>query len=163
MQNNSSSMFNSESSGEKEKVFRGAITIFYKSENENLKYLVVENTKTGNISFVSGAQEEADQSLEDAAQREIKEELGLEPDGYQLIETDVKHEFVFGPKKLKRAGHKGAYQVFIADASALEEIGHTEELSSMKWMTEEKVLMSLTFQDLKEVFEKAVKEIKSIK
>lgn len=35
----------------------GAITIFCKKNEETVQYLVVKNTETGNISFISGAKE----------------------------------------------------------------------------------------------------------
>jgi hypothetical protein len=118
---------------EKEKIFQGTITVFYKKTKEGLLFLVAENTETGNISFVSGAKEDEDQSLEDSAQRENTEELGSNPD---------------------------SYQVFISDLTNADfEVSHTEELKSLNWMTEKEVLHSLTFPDMKEVFEKTVKAI----
>lgn len=153
---------NKEQNAEKEKKFYGAITVFYKNTNEGLLFLIAENTKTGNISFVSGAQEDEDQSLEASAQRENIEELGLNPDQYELRKIDVKHEFVFGPKKKERAGHKGEYQVFVSDLTNADfEVSHTEELKSLKWMTEKEVLHSLTFPDVAEVFKKTVEAVRS--
>jgi len=151
---------NKEQHQEKEKTFRGAITVFYKKTNEGLLFLIAENTKTGNISFVSGAQEDEDQTLEVSAQRENIEELELQPDQYELKKIDVKHEFVFGPNKKERAGHKGSYQVFVSDLTNADfEVSHTEELRSLKWMTEKEVLHSLTFPDVVEVFKKTVDAI----
>jgi len=146
---------------EKEKIFYGAITVFYKKTGEGLLFLIAENTKTGNISFVSGAKEDDDQSLEASAQRENIEELGLQPDQYELKKVDVKHEFIFGPNKKERAGHKGSYQVFVSDlTNANFEVSHTAELKNLKWMTEKEVLDSLTFPDVAEVFQKTVDAIK---
>lgn len=146
---------------EKEKIFYGAITVFYKKTNEGLLFLIAENTKTGNISFVSGAQEDDDQSLEASAQRENIEELGLHPDQYELKKVDVKHEFVFGPNKKERTGHRGLYQVFVSDLTDTDfEVSHTEELKNLKWMTKKEVLNSLTFPDVAEVFKKVVETIK---
>ena len=146
---------------EKEKIFYGAITVFYKTTNEELLFLVAENTKTGNISFVSGAKEDEDQSLEESAQRENVEELGLQPDQYELEKVDVRHEFVFGPNKKERAGHKGMYQVFVSDLTNADfEVSHSEELKSLRWMTEKEVLRFLTFPDVAEVFKKTVETIK---
>jgi 8-oxo-dGTP pyrophosphatase MutT (NUDIX family) len=146
---------------EKEKVYRGAIAIFYKKIEGEPRFLVVQNTETGNISFVSGAEEDVDSgSLKASAQREIEEELGLKSVEYKLIPTETRHEFIFGEKKKERAGHKGSYHVFLSDLSGLnEEVGHTGELKSVKWMTEEEVLNTLTFDDLKEVFKDATKNI----
>lgn len=74
---------------------------------------------------------------------------------------DVRHEFVFGPNKKERAGQKATYQVFVSDLThANSEVSHTEELKSLKWMTEKEVLHSLTFPDVAEVFKKTVAAIK---
>ena len=152
---------NIEKNMEQEKIYHGAITMFYKKTNKGLLFLVAENTETGNISFVSGAQEDEDQTLEISAQRENIEELGLQPDQYELKQIDVKHEFVFGPKKKERAGHEGSYQVFVSDLTNADfKVSHTNELKSVKWMTKEEVLHSLTFPDVKEVFQKTFEVIK---
>jgi 8-oxo-dGTP pyrophosphatase MutT (NUDIX family) len=137
-----------------------AITIFCKKELENLKYLVVQNTETWNISFISWAQEIEDQNTIDTAKREVKEELNIDPEKYKLITTSVKHEFVFWPNKKERAWKNGSYQVYRADWSDIESINHTKELKMATWMTKEDVLKTLSFDDLKKVFEEAIWEIK---
>ncbi len=137
-----------------------AITIFCKKELENLKYLVVKNTETWNISFVSWAQEAEDKNTIDTAQREIKEELNIESEKYKLISTSVKHEFIFWSNKKERAWKNWSYEVFRADWSKLESIEHTKELRMATWMTKDEVLKTLSFDDLKEVFEKTIWEIK---
>ncbi len=145
---------------EKEKIFRGALTIIYKNIDGEKLFLVVENSKTGNITFVGGAEEKSDKGiLETTAWREIKEELNINPDKYILNYTPVTHDFVFGSKKVSRAGCKGCYQVFTADISNIPEINHTTELKGLKWMTANEVLSTLTFEDLKEVFKNIIKTI----
>lgn len=136
-----------------------AITIFCKKDREKVQYLVVKNTETWNISFVSGGKEYKDKNLLDTARREIKEELNIDPKEYTLIPTSIKHEFVFWEKKKERAGKNGSYQVFWADGSKLGAIHHTEQLSKTTRMTKEDVLETLTFEDVKEVFERATWEI----
>jgi len=140
----------------KNKICYGALTIFYKIMNGQKYYLVVKNTKTGNLTFVGGAKEEWDDNLITTAQREILEELGLNKNQYKLISTTVKHEFIYGPNKKERAGLKGSNQVYLADLSDIKEINYTKDLKSVEWMTKEQVLNSLTFKDLKDVFNKAI-------
>lgn len=151
--------FHPEKQPEQEKIYYGTLTLFYKKSGGQTLFLVVENTKTGNVSFVAGAAEDSDRTLEASAQREISEELGLSPDEYRLLPTDVTHEFVFGQNKPERAGHHGSYQVFLADVSTLPEISHTAELKSAHWMTKEETLRSLSFPDLQEVFRRAAELI----
>jgi 8-oxo-dGTP pyrophosphatase MutT (NUDIX family) len=144
----------------KEKIYFGGIAILYARENGELKFLVVENAETKNITFVSGAKEDIDSSETDTMNREIVEELGLNTDNIKLEDTGVKQEFVFGPKKKERAGHKGSYTVFLGDVSDISsQISHTKELSGIKWMSKEEVLNRLTFPDLKDIFVKATEDL----
>ena len=149
--------------GKDEKTYEGAITIFYKRENNQVLYLVVENSETGNHTFVSGAKEDMDESLQDTAKRENKEELGIESSEYVLVPTSIQHEFVFGSKKKSRSGSKGSYLVFVSDLSSANEVSPTDELKSAKWMTKDEAASSLTFPDLREVFLNTVKEMEKIR
>jgi 8-oxo-dGTP pyrophosphatase MutT (NUDIX family) len=133
----------------------GAISIFYKNTSPRT-FLVVENAETRNITFVSGAQEPQDESIEDTALREIREELGITVGISQLMKTTVKHKFIFSSKKVERTGKRGEYTVFLIDASKLHIETHTKDLQQVNWMTEEEVLQHLTFEDLKDVFRKAI-------
>ncbi|HEX8946898.1 MAG TPA: NUDIX domain-containing protein [Candidatus Paceibacterota bacterium] len=147
---------NNSESREKEKVFYGGIAMLYRMRGGEREYLVVENTETGNISFVSGAQEDTDASAEAGMQRELEEELSVRRGEIALTPTDVRHEFVFGPKKKERAGHPGSYQVFLADVTNISDsISHTKELRGVRWLRKDEVLDALTFPDVKDVFLKA--------
>jgi len=139
--------------------FYWAIIIFYRENKWFFQYLVVKNAETWNISFVSWAQEQQDKDLMDTAKREIQEELNIDSSEYELIPTSVKHEFTFWPKKKEREWKKGSYQVFRADWSKFKFINHSDQLDTTSWMTKEEVLNALPFDDLKEVFEKAILEI----
>ena len=145
---------------EKEKSYEGAITIFYKKLNNEFLFLIVKNNETKNVSFVSGAKEDFDKNLAESAKRENEEELALSPEQYELEKIEVKHEFVFNKNKKERAGKKGSYQVFVSNLTDADfDIKHTQELKSAEWMTKKEVLNSLTFQDLKDVFLEATKNI----
>ena len=135
-----------------QKTYLGSIVVFYKTIDRDTSYLVVQNTDTWNISFVSGAKEEKDISLQDTAKREVWEELRIDPSLYVLKETAIKHEFVFGPNKKERAWCSWSYTVFIADGIWLWTIHPSKELKSAVWMTAEQVLDALSFDDLKQVF-----------
>ncbi|MFA5870839.1 MAG: NUDIX hydrolase [Candidatus Paceibacterota bacterium] len=146
---------------EKKKVFQGGIAIIYRKNGSDLEFLVVENSKTKNISFVSGAKEELDNSEIDSIIREIKEELDFDIERSKLEPTETKHDFIFGSKKENRAGCRGLYQVFLVDASDISSsITHTEELRNIKWLKRNEVLETLSFPDLKSVFSEATKNLK---
>jgi 8-oxo-dGTP pyrophosphatase MutT (NUDIX family) len=131
--------------------YYGVIVIFYKNTSEGAHYLTVKNAQTGNVTFLSGAQE-GDEPLHETARREIREELAIEPDTYSLTPTEVYQNFVFDENKKERAGARGSYQVFVADAATLGEIRPTKELKEIWWKNEAETLAALTFEDLKEVF-----------
>jgi len=143
----------------KERIFYGALIIFYKKIDNQTIFLVAKNAKSGNTTMVGGAKEDSDQSLESCAQREILEELGLVSDQYHLQSTTIKHEFVFGSNQPERAGKPGSYKVYLADVSHLENIKHTDELREIKWLNKNEAIDSLSFPDLKEVFKKAINNI----
>jgi len=144
----------------KEKIFLGSIGLIYRKKDGQLEFLVVENTKTKNITFVAGAKEENDNLLIDTVKREIKEELGWSTEKMKFEPTEVKHEFIFGPNKKERAGHPGSYQVFLIDSTNTEnKNSFTEELKNIKWLSKNQVMDALTFPDLKEVFQKATNNL----
>ena len=139
----------------------GAIIIFHRNHGGRQEFLIVQNAKTGNISFVGGGRETGE-TLEETAQREVKEELGLSPTQYALVPTDVAHEFIFGSKKSERTGQEGFYAVFLANADLLDDISHTGDLESIAWKSKEDVLKELSFEELKDVFVEAIKHIRDI-
>ena len=144
-----------------ETAYYGAITIPFRKVDDRLEFLVVENAETGNVTFVSGAQEEEDADEVATAKRELREELHL-PESLRdtrLLPTTVRHEFVFGPKKKDRAGHPGSYGVFLLDLSDItEEIRPTKELKSVSWLSREEVLTRVSFDDLKKIFGEAIQQ-----
>lgn len=76
-------------------VIYGVIIIFCKKDGESIQYLVVKNKETGNVSFVSGAQEHEDKDLIDTVHREVREELGISPDQYVVKPTTIDQKFIF--------------------------------------------------------------------
>jgi len=137
------------------KTMNGAIIIFHRKHNGRQEFLIVQNAKTGNISFVGGGRETGE-TLEETARREVKEELGLNPTDYVLVPTDVAHEFIFGSKKSERTGQRGSYAVFLAKADSSGTISHTGDLTRVAWKSKEDVLKELSFEDLKDVFVEAI-------
>lgn len=135
-------------------IYKGVVVIFHKTNGAEPQFLVVENAKTGNVSFVSGAKEDIDTSLEATAEREIQEELGLIKDQYALTSTPISYEFVFGPQKPERTGAQAEYHVFLASLIDDNTVPYTQELTSAKWMTASETISALSFPDLRTVFEK---------
>lgn len=132
-----------------EKIYLGVVIVLYqKIGGENL-YVVVEN-QTGKITFPAGAQEDYDNTLLDTARREAKEELGLNPEDYRLISSNVSYEFIFGPQKKERAGAKGIYTIFTGEINPDIKVMPTSELKSIKLLKARAALEAVSFADLKE-------------
>lgn len=140
-------------------IIHWAIVIFCRKFWEKLQYLVVQNTETENISFVAWAQEPEDNDLLDTAKREVKQELNISLENYTLIPSTFRHEFTFWEKKKERVWKKASYQIFWADGKNIWDVHPTTELQSAVWMTQDEVINTLTFDDLKELFIKVVWEI----
>ncbi len=142
-----------------QKVYEGALAIVYKKqEGSENKFLLVKNKETDNISFVAGGKEESDTDTTETLIREIQEELGLNVSRHKITSTGLKHEFVFNKKKKGREGGKGEYDVFLIDASDIENITPIG-VEQIMWETAERVENLLSFEDLKEVFNRAIKLI----
>ncbi len=138
-----------------EKIYQGAVIILYQKSGNDKLYVVVEN-QTGNITFPAGAKEDFDNTLQDTAQREVTEELGLKFEDYSLKPTDVSYEFVFGPQKKERAGAKGVYAIFIGEIKSDILVKATSELKSVKLMTAAETIHSLSFDDLRDIFRELI-------
>lgn len=132
----------------------GALVLFYHLHHGQKEYLLVQNAKSGNTTLVGGAQEK-DETLEETAQREVAEELGVSPEDYRFSPTEVWHEFVFGPNKPERAGRQGRYRIFISSSPLPDPLPHSDEVKRAMWKTKEEALAAIQFPDLKEVFQKA--------
>jgi 8-oxo-dGTP pyrophosphatase MutT (NUDIX family) len=138
----------------------GGIAVLYRIVGDKKEFLLVENGETGYVTFMAGAKEPADRNELETVEREMLEEIGLKAVEVELKPTGVRQEFVFGSHKPERAEHPGSYQVFVVDVTKLADtIKPMKEIKTVKWVSEEKVAESLTFTDLKEVFEKVLKTI----
>ena len=140
-------------------VIHGSIVIFTRGEGTNRRFLIFDNAKSGNVTFVSGGQEPLDKSNTETAAREITEEINLNPDDYNLTKSNVHQEFIFNQSKPERAGKKGDYQVFIADLKSPKQIIQpTNEVKSAVWLTKEEILESKLMPDLATVLEQVIEE-----
>lgn len=138
--------------------FDGVIGIVFKRGNPN-KYVLIHNQKTGNITFPAGAREEGEDSSRKSLKREIKEETGLLPQDYKVIETQIVHEFVYNSKKEGRTGQKVRQPVYLVETSKEDLKPEDPDARIDGWYTAEEVVKKLTFDDSKELFKKAIQLI----
>ena len=135
------------------KTWFGVIIVTYKTNP--LKVLILENKETGNITLPSGTIEEGE-TLEEAAVRELKEEVGwtVDPEKFQV--TSIKQEFIYGLQKKERSDNQGINQVLLLAANNLPEPVETKDTKNAIWASVEEAKEKVTFKDLRDVLGKAI-------
>ncbi len=125
--------------------------LLYKIENGVIKFLLAQETDN-NWGLPGGAKEIEDVNLIDTIQRELKEELGLEPSDYFLKESNVKREFEYNHFQSSRFGKHGIVVFFIINLKENSNFKVSNELKSINWFTKEEAIEKLTFDHIKEGF-----------
>lgn len=138
--------------------YNGVIGIVFQRINP-VKYALIHNKKTGNITFPAGGREDDDSTIEDTLKRELKEELGLENNQYKIIKTNIVHEFVYNSNKKERTGKVARQPVYLIETEVKNFNPEDSDAEILGWFIEEEVIDKLTFSDSKELFKKAIKYI----
>lgn len=134
----------------------GAIVIIYKII-DGIYFYLLPTQKSGIVNFIGGGSKPEDKDSEANIRREIAEETSLRDNDYELKETSLMHEFIYGENKPERAGKSWRNKVFIARVSPEIKIEPSNEIKSLDWYNADEAIKILSFNDMKEVFEKAVK------
>lgn len=138
--------------------YDGVIGIVFQRSNP-VKYVLIHNQKTGNITFPAGGREEDEVSSRQSLEREVREETGLLPSEYKIIKTPIIHEFVYNSKKKERSGQTARQPVYLVESSKTDLKPEDPDSVIDGWYTAEEVIEKLTFSDSKELFKKAIKNI----
>ena len=140
--------------------FNGVIGIVFRRGNPD-KFALIENKKSGNITFPAGGRDEGEETSIDTLKREVEEETGLSDKEYSIIKTHYVHEFVYSSTKKERAGKKAIQPVYFIKTEKENLESKDPEVRFKGWFTKEKVLELLTFGDSKDVFRKVLSLIES--
>jgi len=134
-----------------EEKFDGVIGIVFHRSNP-IKYLLIHNKKTENISFPSGGREDGETKSIETLRREIKEETGLEFSEYRATLIPLTHEFVYNSKKKERAGQKAIQKIYLVETNKTYLKSEDPDAKLEGWFNSEEVLNKLTFSDSKDLF-----------
>ncbi len=134
----------------------GAIVIIYKIE-EGIYYYLLPTQTSGIVNIIGGGSKPEDKDSEANIRREIAEETSLRDNDYELKETSLIHGFTYGENKPERAGKSWRNEVFIARVSPEVKIEPSNEIESLDWYNADEAIKILSFNDMKEIFEKSVK------
>lgn len=140
------------------KEYNGVVGIVFRRE-KTLIFALIDNQKTGNITFPAGGREENESTSEKTLARELLEETGLRESEYKAKKLPFIHEFTYGPRKKERTGTKAVQHIYLVETDKKEIIPLDEDAKFRGWHTKEEVLDLLTFNDSKELFKKAIKLI----
>jgi len=136
-----------------QEIIEGVLIISYKKLNQELYFLLLKH-KGGFWTFPGGAKDDEDDTIKDCAQREIKEEIGLDIKKENLIDTGIRNEFIYGSEKPVRAGKKGMTHVFVSEIME-EKFSSFHNIEKVEWLTKNEILEKLEFEDIKNLFNKA--------
>ncbi len=134
--------------------------VVYKVDHAIIHFLLLKEPE-GLYSFVGGAQDIEDNTIEDTARREIYEEVSFVPSDYALIVTPIIHEFIHTDPKSERFGKAGTLHIFLAKYEGTEEVRLGDDLQNFSWNSEQEVQKKLqhAYEYLLPVFNKAVQLI----
>ena len=137
------------------KYYTGVIIILYNSIIN--KFALVKNIPTMNITFIGGGREPENNSSLDTAKRELEEESGLKTKEYEIIPTNLVHDFTYNNKKSKRKGQISSSPIFFAKTKKEEIKPEDFGVEFLGWFSEDEIKERLTFKDMIILFEKVIK------
>ena len=128
----------------------------YKTENGDLRFLLVQSVKTEEWTFPKG-HAEGDEKPEEAARREVLEETGISD--VEIIE-DLKYldnyEFERGGRVIEKT-----VTLFVGFVKDIKVTVQEKEILDYKWTTYEEALETISFEEPREILKKVVKDIQS--
>ena len=120
--------------------------VVYRVENGRL-YFLVEHMKLGHISIPKG-HVEGNETEEETARREIKEETNLDV----RMDTAFRHEVSYSPA----AGIMKQVVFFAAEAVSREMKNQECEVSGLEWLPQDQAIRAMTYDTDREVLSHAV-------
>jgi 8-oxo-dGTP pyrophosphatase MutT (NUDIX family) len=126
--------------------------------NDKKEFIMVFDKRGDYWKFPGGGLEEGE-NHEQAAIREVKEELGL--DAEVVAVTEIKQEFMWPEALIEKNEfrYKGQQRSYVVLKLKSNEINlQEEEIAEFKWLNQESVMEYFKFDNMKEDFKNVVKK-----
>ena len=127
--------------------------IVYKAENDENHYLIIKS-HNGDVGFPKGHMEIGESELQTAI-RELKEETGIEVDTIHDFRYQIEYPLPRIPDAIKQTVY------FLGKTEADSIIIQESEISSAEFVTYDKAIATLTFEETKLMLKKANDLIKN--
>jgi 8-oxo-dGTP pyrophosphatase MutT (NUDIX family) len=125
-----------------------AAGIIIRDTNDGAEILVIQEP-SGLYNIPGGGQDEEDEGdIITTLHRELKEEVGLEPDMYSVEDTKVVNRFDFKHNS-GRFGSKGESYAFLVRLNETANPKVTKDIMSFKWCKLEKALECIIHDDVR--------------
>jgi 8-oxo-dGTP pyrophosphatase MutT (NUDIX family) len=133
-------------------ILKNVRAIIWKQEGDRILYLITQES-SGNFSLPGGCKDLEDPDIQTALHRELKEELGLDPEDYSAIDIHIQKEyenFYLDPRS-QRFGKRIIVNLF-SISNLTKGPTPNSEIKAIIWLPEEEVLKSFDTPHMKELF-----------
>lgn len=135
--------------------FDGIVAIVYRHGRPD-KFVLVQNKKTGNVSFPSGSRLNAEASAADTMAFVVKTQTGLKPGEYEAKQIPLGYEFIaYNGNK----SEKTRQLVFLVETLNTISVPEDSSFKIREWTTADDIIQMLIVKEPRQLFEKAIKFI----
>ena len=140
-------------------VLKNVRAIIWKKEHDKMFFLLTQET-SGSITIPGGCKDVEDIDLLTTINRELQEELGLNPEDYSVKDAGIQKEYenLYKDPQSERFEKKTIIYIFIVSDLKKEPIP-SSEIKSISWLTKEDALAAFSAPHMKELFQLVVDKI----
>lgn len=134
--------------------FDGIVAIVFRRGRPD-KFALVQNKKTGSVSFPSGVIKEGS-SVDDTVASLVRAQTGLKPGEYEAKQIPLGYEYILCTNTTAQRAKQAVYLV-----ETLKTLSVPEDASfNIKgWVTADEIIQMLKVREPRQLFEKAIKHI----
>jgi 8-oxo-dGTP pyrophosphatase MutT (NUDIX family) len=138
-------------------IIKNARAVIWKRENNKTLFLLTREL-SGSFTLPGGCKDLEDTDLRAVLSRELREELGLHPEDYSVLDTDIQKEYenLYRDPQSERFGKNTIIHIFIVSKLAKEPLPGSE-IKDLAWLAEEDALKVFSAPHMKELFQLGIK------